>query len=162
MTADQTSHRKGFSLLELLLSLAILGGALAALAANARTGIDAAIEARVLSMARILAQAKMNEMLLNITLGQTPTPITASQAEPFDSKVDVDFLYSVEVQQNEILQGLLNIQVYVEAQNPNDSEQPYAKYTLTRWVVDPAVGLEIAEEEEELAKEEARGETDAI
>lgn len=151
--------RQGFSLLEILLAIAILGGSLAALSQIAYTGMDAAREARVLSMARVLAQAKMNEVLLNAAMDQTPTVVVSAQAEPFDSASTVNFVYSINVQPAQSLDGLLAVQVLVEATAGNSSTA-IAKYQLTRWIIDPAVGLTIAEEEEELAKAEARGETD--
>ena len=143
-------RRSGFSLLEMLLALAILGGSLAVLSQIAQTGTDAAREARDLSLARMLCQAKLSEVLLQNT---TPVTITSAQAESFDSSSTTQFMYSVEVQPGP-LEGLLAIRVGVEAVNP-DGGAPLATYALTRWMIDPALGLEEAEMEEEAAKEEA-------
>ena len=83
---SKPKRRAAFSLLEILLSLAILGGSLAIIAQIADSGVDAAREARDLSLARILCQAKLSEVLLNSTLGQTPQPVFDAPAEPFDSQ----------------------------------------------------------------------------
>ena len=60
--------RRGFSLLEILLALAFLGGSLAILSRIVDTGISAAREARDLSIARMI-WAKLSEVLLNSTSG---------------------------------------------------------------------------------------------
>jgi prepilin-type N-terminal cleavage/methylation domain-containing protein len=146
--------RHGFSLLEILLALSILGGSLAVLSQIAETGSDAAREARALSMARILAQAKLSEVLLNSTLGTTPTPVVEAVAEPFDSQATSDFYYSIEIVPAP-LDGMLAIRVSVQARNANGGVQ--ANYQLTRWMIDPALGLEEAEAEEQAAREEAAG-----
>ena len=52
--------------------------------------------------------------------------------------------------------GALLIRVVVEVQNP-DGGVPLARYSLVRWMIDPALGLEELEEEEEAAREEAAG-----
>ena len=75
-------RRSGFSLLEMLLALAILGGSLAVLSQIATTGTDAAREARDLALARLLCQSKLSETLLQDI---TPTSIPSAPAEVFDS-----------------------------------------------------------------------------
>ena len=147
--------RSGFSLLEILLALAILGGSLAILSQIAETGTDAAREARALSMARILCQAKLSEVLLNSTLGQTPTTVVNATADPFDSQATAEFLYTIEVVPAP-LDGLLAIRVSVQVGNP-DGGTALATYQLTRWMIDPTMGLEAAEAEEEAMREEASG-----
>jgi hypothetical protein len=63
------------------------------------------------------------------------------------------FELSVEVQPGQ-LAGILLIRVLVEAQNP-DGGEPLARFSLVRWMIDPALGLEELEAEEEAAREEA-------
>ena len=55
---------------------------------------------------------------------------------------------------------ILLIRVLVEAEDP-DGGEPIARYSLVRWMIDPALGLEELEAEEEAAREgtEALGET---
>ncbi|TWU65743.1 MULTISPECIES: type II secretion system protein [Crateriforma] len=151
-------RRHGISLLELVLALAILGGSLAVLSQIAGTGADAAREARDLAMARLLAQRKMSEILLDYLV--TPVSVPSSPMEAFDSTSLTTFMYSVEVQPGQ-LDGLLAIRVTVEAVDPAGGPST-ALYVLDRWMVDPALGLAEAEEEAELAREEAAaGATDS-
>jgi prepilin-type N-terminal cleavage/methylation domain-containing protein len=145
--------RRGFSLLEILLALAILGGSLALLSQIAETGTAAAREARDLSVARMVCQTKLTELLLDTTAGIPPLSVPPSEVPSFDSQSTTAFLYSVDVQQAP-LDGLLAIQVNVEATNPNGGPS-LATYSLVRWIVDPALGLEQLEAEEEALQAEA-------
>ncbi len=143
----------GFSLLEILLALAILGGSLAVLSQIADTGMSAARESRDLVAARILCQTKLSEVLLDGISGITPQSITgASFDSPFDSQSSSVFQYSVQVQPAP-LDGLLAIQVLVESIDQN-SGSTRTRYALTRWMIDPTLGLEEAEAEEEAMLEE--------
>lgn len=149
--------RDGFSLLEILLALAILGGAMAVLSQIAETGTSAAREARDLSVARLLCQSKLSETLLDAASGISPQTVIDAPLEAFDSGSLTTFNYSVEVQPGQ-LDGLLNLRVTVTAVNPSGGA-PLATYSLTRWMIDPLLGLEAAEAEEDaaaaLAEEEA-------
>lgn len=151
-------HRRAFSLLEILLALAILGGSLALLSRIVETGTSAAREARDLSVARLLCQTKLSELLLDSLGGLSPQSVPLGPLESFDSQSTTPFYYSVDVQPAP-LDGLLVIRVVVEAQDPSGGP-PLARYSLTRWMVDPALGLEEAEAEEEAMKAEAAGETE--
>lgn len=146
--------RQGFSLLEIMLALAILGSSLAIIAQIADTGVDAAREARDLSLARILCQAKLSEVLLNATLGQTPQPVFEVPAEAFDSQSSTVFTYSIEVQPA-TMDGMLMVRASAVASD--GSGRQIANYALDRWLIDPALGLLEAEMEEEAAKEAAAG-----
>ena len=79
--------------------------------------------------------------------------------DSFDSQSTTPFSFSVEVQPGQ-LGGILLIRVLVEAEDP-DGGEPIARYSLVRWMIDPALGLEELEAEEEAAREgtEALGET---
>jgi prepilin-type N-terminal cleavage/methylation domain-containing protein len=145
--------RGGFSLLEIMLALAILGGSLAVLSRIADTGISAAREARDLSVARLLCQAKLSELLLDSISGVAPQSVSTVPLDSFDSQSSTPFHYSVEVEPAP-LDGLLAIRVTVVGENP-DGGPPLARYALVRWMVDPALGLAEAEAEEEAMKEEA-------
>lgn len=153
MRLIRVRRRRGFSLLEILLSLAILGGSLALLSRIAETGTSAAREARDLSVARMLCQSKLSELLLDsLSTGTAPQPVGATPMESFDSQSTTPFFYSVDVQPAP-LEGLLAVLVTVEAANPNGGP-PLARYALMRWMVDPALGLEQAEAEAEAMQEE--------
>ena len=155
------NSRTAFSLLEMILALAILGSSLAILAQIASTGVDAAREARALTTARMICQNKLSELLLNIEAGQTPTVIIEAPAESFDSASTETFLYSVEITPGQ-MDGLLSLRVTVQARG-GDGTEKLAIYALDRWVIDPALGLLEAEAEEEAAREEiANGGEEAI
>ncbi|WP_182864887.1 type II secretion system protein [Rhodopirellula sp. JC639] len=145
-------RRRAFSLLEMLLALAILGSSLAILAQIAGTGVSAAREARALATARMICQTKLSELLLNMQAGQTPTTIIEAPAESFDSASTETYVYSVEILPGQ-LDGLLSLRVSVIARAGDGSEQ-LAAFALDRWVIDPALGLEEAEAEEEALREE--------
>ncbi len=146
-------QRSGFSLLEILLALAILGGSLAILSRIADTGMSAARESRDLAAARILAQTKLCEVMLDAASGITPQSIPSAPFDaPFDSQSSSLYQYGVDVQPAP-MSGLLAIRVTVEAIDANGGP-PRARYALTRWLVDPTLGLEEAEAEEEAMLEE--------
>ena len=91
-------YRDGFSLLEILLALAILGGGLAVLSRIVDTGMIAARESRDLSAARMLCQTKMAEILLETQTGMSPQSVPSAEFETlFDSESSSVFQYSVEV-----------------------------------------------------------------
>ncbi len=149
------SHPRGFSMLEILLALAILGGALAVLSQIVGTGADSASSARDLAIARLICQAKLAETLIS---GLTPVTIPSSPVSSPDSSSSTNFLYAVAVAPAS-LDGMLAIRVSVQAEDPNGGP-PIANYSLTRWIIDPALGLEEAEAEAKAAKEaEADAET---
>ncbi len=156
----RAASRSGFSLLEILLAIAILGGSLAVLSSIAVTGASAANEAADLAVARMLCETKMNELLLNSEIVPLPVPLIPVEADSLpDSDGLTRFQYSVEVQPAP-LQGLLAIRVTVSTEELNNNDQPQVQYSLVRWMVDPALGLEQLErdaeaEAEALAEEEA-------
>lgn len=149
------SKRNAFSLLEILLALAILGGALAVLSQIVGTGADSASSARDLSLARLICQAKLADTLLS---GVTPVTIPSTPVISPDSSSSTPFLYTVDVIPA-ALDGMLAIRVSVEAQNP-DGGPALASFSLTRWIVDPALGLEEAQAEYEAEKALAAEETE--
>jgi prepilin-type N-terminal cleavage/methylation domain-containing protein len=149
MTATRTKKRDGFSLLEIMLSLAILGGSLAVLSRIMDTGVSAAIESRSLAQARLACQAKLSEVLMDAGSGIQPQTVISVPMESFDSSSTSPMYYSVEVAPASI-DGLLAIRVSVEVQNGAGTAS-IASYSLTRWAVDPALGLEQAEAEEQAA-----------
>ncbi|MEL6106640.1 MAG: type II secretion system protein [Planctomycetota bacterium] len=148
--------RRGFSLLEMVLALTILGASLAILAQIADTGSDAAREARALVSCRMICQTKLNEELLNITYGQSPAIVVDAPVEAFDSQSTETYLYSLEIANGQ-LDGLLALRATVRAMG-GDGSEAIASFALDRWVIDPLVGLEEAEAEEEAAREELSGE----
>lgn len=139
--------RNAFSMLEILLALAILGGALAVLSQIVGTGVDSASSARDLALARLICQSKLAETMLS---GVTPVPIPSSPVESPDSSSTTPFFYAVDVAPAS-LDGMLAIRVSVEGQDP-DGGPALASFSLTRWIIDPALGLEEAEAETKAMK----------
>ncbi|MEX0937648.1 MAG: type II secretion system protein [Pirellulales bacterium] len=126
------SQRRAFTLLEVILALAILATSLAALGEVLRTAIRSATEAEQLTQAEILAASKMSELM---ALGYVPSPV---QGSAFDSVMDgaasADWSYSVNVLSlNE--PALVAVEITV-TQAVATANQPLS-YTLTRWMVDP-------------------------
>ncbi|MEM6779842.1 MAG: prepilin-type N-terminal cleavage/methylation domain-containing protein [Planctomycetota bacterium] len=142
-------RHEGFSLLEMLLALAVLGSSLGILAQIAGTGSDAAREARELSQARMIAQAKLAEILIQ---GISPQAVPPSPAEPVDSSSSTPFQYQVDVAPA-ALDGMLAIRIQVEALDP-DGGPSLARYAVTRWMIDPLLGLADLAAEEAAMREE--------
>ena len=136
--------RRAFSLLEILLALAILGGSLAVLSQIVGTGADSASSARDLSLARLICQAKLAETLVS---GITPVAVPSTPIASPDSTSTTPFFYAIDVAPG-TLDGMLAIRVSVEAQD-SDGGPPLASYSLTRWIIDPALGLAEAQAEYE-------------
>ncbi len=122
----------GFSLLEMLLALAILGGSLGILSQIAMTGTDAAQEAEHLAQARLIAQSQLAILLAS---EQTPTVVPPTPVEAMDSGSVSLYEYQVDVAAAP-LTGMLALRVTVRALNPN-GDTPLATFSLTRWMIDP-------------------------
>jgi general secretion pathway protein I len=131
----QSKKRKAFSILEVILALAILTGAMAVLGELGRLGFRNAKSAQDLTKAQMLCESKMAEYTAGIT---TPQSVSAT---PFDA-VDQDssnsttWIYSVDMQQ--IDQYGLDALCVTVTQNLPAAQQP-ASYSITRWIVDPSV-----------------------
>lgn len=139
MRRHRVTARGGFSLLEILLALAILGGTLAVLSQIVGLGGDASRSARELAMARLLCQSKLSEILVS---NLTPVAVVSTPLSGPDSDSDTQFNYAVEIG-TAPMDGLLALRVSVEAVNPNGGPA-IASYSITRWIIDPLMGLEQA------------------
>lgn len=117
---------RGFSLLEVLLSIAILGGAMVVIGQLVNLGYRSAIEAKIRSDANILVDGKMAEVSAGIIELQS---VSASVIEE-----NPDWMYSVDVQQSAQL-GLLMVVVTVE-QTPNSASNPISM-SVVRFMPDP-------------------------
>jgi len=124
--------RAGFSLLEMLLALAILGASLGILSQIAMTGTDAAQEADHLVQARLMAQSRLAVLLAS---EQIPASVPPMPTEPMDSGATTPFEYQVDVAAAP-LQGMLAIRVTVRALDAGGGP-PIATYSATRWMIDP-------------------------
>lgn len=126
----QRSARGGLTLLEVILSLAILGGAVAVIAQAAWSGLENARMTRELVQAELLAENVMAELQLGIR------SLESLQDEPFEEDEGQDsadaWVYSIDVAATDI-EGLSEVRVTVRI----DSEKPRnTSYSLVRWVAD--------------------------
>ncbi|SRR5690606_27499174 len=124
--------RRGLSLLEAIIAIAILGGAMAVIGESVRLGTLAAADAQEYSMGQILAESKMAELAAGWQM-LSPIPRTPLEVAP-------DWLYTVEVQPVD-QQGLLAVAVTVE-RDPLQTSRPVS-VTLYRWMIDPQLILDL-------------------
>ncbi len=136
-------RRRGFSLLEVILALSILTGAMAVLGELARQGMESTRMARDLSYAQMLCETRLAEITAGIaTLEAVQEALCPESSDPTQPA----WLYSVDlgtVDQD----GLLAVVVTVTQDAP--LEKRPAACTLVRWMVDPGVELSEAPAEEE-------------
>lgn len=104
MRRQTTIRRRGLSLLEVILSIAILGMALTVIGQLVNLGYRSALQARLRSDANILVDSKMAEVVSGV-LPLESVGGASIQDNP-------DWAYAVDVQPTEIL-GLLSVTVTV-------------------------------------------------
>jgi len=121
-------------LLEVILALAILAGALAILGEVSRLALQNASAARDLARAQLLAESKLAEILAGIT---SPDPV---ENTPFDSSgnsldpSEPAWLYSISSESTDE-EGLISVRVTVTRDIP--AGQHPVKFSLVRWLPDP-------------------------
>jgi type II secretion system protein I len=129
LALSQTKRMKpGFTLLEVILSLAILAGALAALGEVMRLADRSASTAEDETHAQIMAASIMDE------LSAGSRELTAISQTPLDTGDDPPWLYTVEMTQTQY-DELVSVRVRVE-QDLEARLQP-AKFELVRWMPNP-------------------------
>ena len=154
-------QRDGFSLLEVVLALAILTGSIAVLGEVVRLGLRNAQVARDMSQAQLLCESKMAE----ITSGITPAePVSQAAFDPLEVAGETGttltggeetWLYSIET---EVLDedGLMAVRVIV---TQGDEVQRPVRFKLVRWMLDSAAeaSTESAAEDSESANSDTGG-----
>jgi prepilin-type N-terminal cleavage/methylation domain-containing protein len=126
-------HRRGLSLLEVILAIAILGGALATIGELIRIGARNAAIARDLTTAQLYCESKMSEVAAGAV------DLDMQGTEPLDEAGEwMCTVESAEVDQQE----LIGITVTV-GQNPDLFARPVS-FTMTRWIIDPEYAAECA------------------
>jgi len=130
-----SKRRSGFSLLEVILALAILAGAVAVLGEVARHGLDTARIARDLTYAQLLCESKMAEIASGIT---PPDAVDRAPVETVSNATQLSWVYSVETESTEV-EGLLAVRVTVMPDVPEQTHP--VRCTMVRWIQDPNVTL---------------------
>jgi general secretion pathway protein I len=122
--------RRAFSLLEVILALAILAGAIAVLSQVSGLGMRNAALVRDLTEAQLLCESKMAEITSGLETAQ------AQQGTPLGTTDDVqdDWLYSTDLESTSQT-GLLLLRVTVFKSLPAEQHPP--QFSLVRLIPDP-------------------------
>lgn len=123
----------GFSLLEVIIAMAILAGGIATLGQVIRIGTQSASDSRHLTTAQLLCESTISELTARVL------PLESVQRAPFET--NPAWLYSVIIRSTEE-ENLFFVQVIVE-ENIDPQQRPLS-FTIHRWVLDP--DLELLEE----------------
>lgn len=123
--------RPGLTLLEVILALAILGGAIAVISQASWSGLENARRTRDFVRAELLAENLMSEMLIGAR------PLEAAPETAFDEEQCPDeadrWTFSIEVSPAAV-SGLLTICVTVREK----TDLPHGvEFSLLRWTLDP-------------------------
>lgn len=135
--AARPATRAGLSLLEVMLALAILGGALAAIGELMRIGARNAELARDQTTAQLICESTMAEVQLGFLPMQSAGPLAVN-----DLQYQQEWLYTMTVTPID-QQGLTSVWVRIE-QNPEVFSRPVS-FAATRWMIDPSVASLLGE-----------------
>jgi len=125
--------RPGFSLLEVILALTVLGVAVAVLGELARQGLESTRLARDTACAQLLCESKLAEILVGL---EVPEPVQQAPLTTIEVPSQFPWVYSIEVLPT-ALDGLVAVSVTV-SQDLAPGRRP-AQCTLVRWMPDPGV-----------------------
>jgi len=134
-----SKNQTGFTLLEVILALAILAGALTVLGELARRSLHNAEVSRATSEAQLLCESKLAEMAAGVT------PVNPVVDAPWQSVPDTEietndaWFYSVEVDSTG-LDGLLAVCVTLSRDRP--VQKGPESVWLTRWIIDPGIEMQ--------------------
>jgi len=122
------------SLLEVILALVILAGAVVVLGEVARLSMANASAARDLARAQMLCESKMTEITSGVT-APTAMPSTLFDADTEPSVADdPQWVFAIDSQQTDE-EGLIAVRVTVSKDLP--VEQHPVSFSLVRWMQDP-------------------------
>jgi type II secretion system protein I len=129
-------RKAGFSLLEVILALAILAGSIAVLGESSRLALKNAEVARDLARAQLLCESKMAEVTSGLTPAQqvSNSPFDATMTGSLDPN-EPGWLYSIETQTTNQT-GLIAVRVTV-TRNLAATKHPVS-FALVRWMPDPS------------------------
>ncbi|MEL0096222.1 MAG: prepilin-type N-terminal cleavage/methylation domain-containing protein [Planctomycetaceae bacterium] len=135
MNHPRRRTRSGFTLMEILVSITILGMSMVAINGLVSIGARNAREAQVLTTAQFLAESKLSEVKTGLIAPSSTGKMPFTQEETSDP-----FTFEV---QSETVGGdgqLLAIRVIVEY-TPEDGTRPIT-YQLDTWMIDPAIEIQ--------------------
>ncbi len=122
----------GFSLLEVILALAILFVSVAIIGELMRFGLNSARAARDKTKAILLCESLLNEIVAGITPAESFTDVPISDIA---GEEDANWTCSIEVQSLDS-SGLVSVTVFVRQTTSDD--RPPVEVSLTRWIADPS------------------------
>jgi prepilin-type N-terminal cleavage/methylation domain-containing protein len=125
--------RRGLSLMEVILAIAILGGALATIGELIRIGARNAAITRDLTTAQLYCESKMNEAASGVI------DLENLETETLDEEGEWMCVITTEALDQ---QQLIAVTVTV-GQNPDEFARPVS-FSMTRWIIDPAYVAECA------------------
>ena len=137
-----TSADSGFTLLEVMLALAILAGALAVLGEFGRMGMQSAKTSRDLTRAELLCESVMSEIGAGILApdsvqrASVVDPVQGTSASNTQADDVAPWVYSIDSETID-QDGLLAVTVTVAQDMP--SAQHPVSFTLVRWMLDPSL-----------------------
>jgi general secretion pathway protein I len=132
--ARGTAKPAAFTLLEVILALSILAGAMAVLGQICRVALRNAKDARDLSRASQLAQSKMAEITSGITPAESVDDAKFDAANEAFDPAEPGWRYSIKTDACDET-GLIKVGVTVTRDLP-DAQHP-VKFSLTTWLPDP-------------------------
>jgi len=121
--AARRTTRRAFTLLEVLLAMAILVGSLAVIGELERRGLTNSRRAAGLAVAQLYCESKLSEITSGIV---APSAVTGAPLE-----TDPEWLYSITVEPTSDI-GLIAVRVTVTENLPPESGP--AEFTLVRWM----------------------------
>lgn len=129
------SNRTGLSLLEVILTLAILAMSVALLSQISRQSADDGIRSQRLATAQMLCESKMSEVLA----GAIPLT-TSSWTEITDSNYKKPWYYQIQTSAAE-RPNMIGVRLSV-TDDPNTTSENPELFFIVRWMIDPNLGLD--------------------
>lgn len=136
--------RRGLTLFEVLISLVIFIGAMAAIGQLVANGVRAALQARFQTQAAMMCEAKLAEVVAGVV------PLTQGQATYPD---DPNWFWSVALTAAQV-PGLMRVEVTVQRQGTNSKGK--VAFTMARYVRDPQIYVAAEEEAARIEQEKAQ------
>ena len=144
-----TQNRRGMTLLEMIISLVILSGAVAVLVGLSRTGSINAASARDTTQAQLLCEGLMSEVETGI-IPMEPVfeqPVSnfpdSGAINPYDNN-DYKWVYTLEV--NSLDENGLTEVIMTVSQSETTSAKNPVSCRLVRWMLDKATAKEMQQE----------------